>query len=121
MLTVSNSPTLSGNTGKTDAKGYDVYRLKAIHELLTNKEGGTKLSTEEDCRMAMVLIALLAGGDYVPEGLDQFGQLGHTSQNQKLTCRTDYRVCFGSCGLLGDSQAIYYRPREVPHRNESYL
>lgn len=71
---VSNSPTLTGNAGKTDGKQYDVYRIKSIHEMMTSKEGGTSLVSEEDCRMAMVFIALLAGGDYVPEGLEQFGR-----------------------------------------------
>jgi Holliday junction resolvase YEN1 len=38
----------------------------------TEKEG-TALSNDEDCRMAMVLVAMLSGGDYAPEGLTQFG------------------------------------------------
>lgn len=39
---------------------------------MTSKEG-TALTTEDECRLAMVFIALLAGGDYVPEGLNHFG------------------------------------------------
>ncbi|EIW69500.1 hypothetical protein TREMEDRAFT_39085 [Tremella mesenterica DSM 1558] len=80
-LTYSNSPTLSGaqastitknNPLKGDLRPYEVYRSEAIKQLWTDKEG-TALKTEEDCRMAMVLIALLGGGDYAPEGLSGFG------------------------------------------------
>ncbi len=73
----SNSPTLSGARGttgpKSEVRSYDVYRASAVCELMTSKDG-TKLMTDEDCRLAMVLIALLAGGDYTPEGVDRFGK-----------------------------------------------
>lgn len=49
-----------------------MYTASAIHDLWTQKEGSA-LQTEEDCRMAMVLIALLGGGDYAPEGIAGFG------------------------------------------------
>ena len=49
-----------------------MYRSSTITETLTSKEESA-LQTEEDCRMAMVLVALLAGGDYIPEGLTAFG------------------------------------------------
>ncbi|WVW83277.1 hypothetical protein I302_105296 [Kwoniella bestiolae CBS 10118] len=71
----NNSPTLSGaqaNIARGDMRNYEVYRSSAIKDLWTKKEG-TALSTEEDCRMAMVLIALLGGGDYTPEGLPSIG------------------------------------------------
>lgn len=58
--------------GKGDLRSYDVYRSSAICEMMRSKDG-TKLVTEEDCRMAMILVALLAGGDYVPEGIETFG------------------------------------------------
>ncbi|WWC85333.1 uncharacterized protein L201_000196 [Kwoniella dendrophila CBS 6074] len=78
----NNSPTLSGaqasttrdNSAKGDMRNYEVYRSSAIKDLWTRKDG-TTLSTEEDCRMAMTLIALLGGGDYTPEGLPS---IGHT-------------------------------------------
>ena len=81
LLMTSNSPTLSGaqasstqsNSSKSDLRHYEVYRSSAIHQLWTAKEG-SQLATHEDCRMAMVLIALLGGGDYAPEGLSQFGE-----------------------------------------------
>jgi Holliday junction resolvase YEN1 len=41
-------------------------------DILGAKEGSA-LRSEEDCRMAMVLIALLGGGDYAPEGIANFG------------------------------------------------
>jgi len=50
-----------------------MYRSSAIVKQWTDKEG-TSLRTEEDCRMAMVWIALLGGGDYAPEGLTGFGE-----------------------------------------------
>jgi len=34
---------------------------------------GSSLKTEEDCRHAMVLIALLSGGDYITEGIAGLG------------------------------------------------
>ncbi|ORY25720.1 hypothetical protein BCR39DRAFT_543072 [Naematelia encephala] len=69
----NNSPTLSGAQGSILAKGvYEVFRSSAIRDQWSKKEG-TKLVTEEDCRMAMILIAMLAGGDYAPEGLEGFG------------------------------------------------
>jgi Holliday junction resolvase YEN1 len=77
----SNSPTLSGaqassvqnNGAKSDGRHYEMYRSDAILDMWTEREG-TELKTEEDCRMAMVLIALLGGGDYAPEGLLTFGE-----------------------------------------------
>ncbi|WWC69616.1 uncharacterized protein I206_103559 [Kwoniella pini CBS 10737] len=76
----NNSPTLSGaqastsgtNSSRGDMRTYEIYRSSAIRDLWTKKEG-TTLSTEEDCRMAMVFIALLGGGDYTPEGLPSIG------------------------------------------------
>lgn len=50
-----------------------MYRSSAIVKQWTDREG-TNLETEEDCRMAMVWIALLGGGDYAPEGLTGFGK-----------------------------------------------
>jgi hypothetical protein len=78
----SNSPTLSGaqasstqgNSAKSDLRHYEMYRSSSIVKQWTEREG-TTLSTEEDCRMAMVWIALLGGGDYAPEGLAGFGKL----------------------------------------------
>lgn len=78
---ISNSPTLSGaqasstqsNSSKPDLRHYEMYRSSAIVKQWTDREG-TALKTEEDCRMAMVWIALLGGGDYAPEGLTGFGR-----------------------------------------------
>jgi Holliday junction resolvase YEN1 len=50
-----------------------MYRSSAIIKQWTDREN-TNLKTEEDCRMAMVWIALLGGGDYAPEGLTGFGE-----------------------------------------------
>ncbi|OCF44706.1 hypothetical protein I317_01395 [Kwoniella heveanensis CBS 569] len=76
----NNSPTLSGaqasttgtNSARGDMRHYEVYRSSAIRDMWLDKEG-TTLKSEEDCRMAMVLIALLSGGDYTPEGLPSIG------------------------------------------------
>lgn len=32
------------------------------------------LQTHEDCHLAMVLVALLAGGDYEPQGIAAIGE-----------------------------------------------
>lgn len=77
----SNSPTLSGaqasstqsNSSKPDLRHYEMYRSSSIVRQWTDRER-TSLKTEEDCRMAMVWIALLGGGDYAPEGLTGFGE-----------------------------------------------
>lgn len=77
----SNSPTLSGaqasstqaNSSRSDLRHYEIFRSSVIRDLWAAKEG-TKLSTEEDCRMAMILVALMAGGDYAQEGLESFGK-----------------------------------------------
>nr|ODN99736.1 hypothetical protein L204_02169 [Cryptococcus depauperatus CBS 7855] len=75
------SPTLSGaqasnttqaNTSRSDQRQYEIYRSAAIRDLWTSKDGSA-LKSEEDCRMAMVLVALLSGGDYTPEGLFSIG------------------------------------------------
>jgi len=50
-----------------------MYRSSAIVKQWMDRQG-TSLKTEEDCRMAMVWIALLGGGDYAPEGLTGFGE-----------------------------------------------
>ncbi|WWD15780.1 hypothetical protein CI109_100204 [Kwoniella shandongensis] len=76
----NNSPTLSGaqastnaaNSSRGDMRQYEIYRSSAIRDKWASEEG-TKLLTEEDCRMAMVLVALLGGGDYTPEGLPSIG------------------------------------------------
>ena len=79
ILIDSNSATLSGtkasqhvSTTKGDMKTYEVFRSDAICAAWTSEEG-TALRTEEHCHLAMVWIALLAGGDYVPEGIETFG------------------------------------------------
>ncbi|KAK8869946.1 hypothetical protein IAR55_000514 [Kwoniella newhampshirensis] len=79
-LVRNNSPTLSGaqasttqaNSSRADMRHYEIYRSSAIREKWAERQG-TKLVTEEDCRMAMVLVALLGGGDYTPEGLPSIG------------------------------------------------
>lgn len=50
-----------------------MYRIGDIVGEWTQEESALK--TEEDCRRAMVLIALLGGGDYVPEGVGRMGKL----------------------------------------------
>ena len=71
----SKSPTLSG-ASKTQDKSlgdYEVFRSSAVLDRW-RREDGSKLATEEDCRMAMVLIALMSGGDYAPEGFETIGE-----------------------------------------------
>ncbi|KAK4689962.1 holliday junction resolvase GEN1/YEN1, partial [Tremellales sp. Uapishka_1] len=75
----NNSPTLSGaqasstrNPSASTHRQYEVYRSADIQAAWAAKEG-SKLQSEEECRMAMVFIALLGGGDYAPEGLPGFG------------------------------------------------
>ncbi|ORX39699.1 hypothetical protein BD324DRAFT_586717 [Kockovaella imperatae] len=75
----NNSPTLSGSHASTqntssraDSRQYEMYRLEAIRDEWAAREG-TMLRTEEDCRLAMILVALLAGGDYAPEGVSSIG------------------------------------------------
>ncbi|KAL1411207.1 hypothetical protein Q8F55_002158 [Vanrija albida] len=70
----NNSPTLSGtrsNATQVDQRHYEMFTASDILKHLD--ADGSALSTEEDLRRAMVLIALLGGGDYVPEGVFQFG------------------------------------------------
>lgn len=71
----SNSPTLSGatggNTGATELRYYDMFRACDIRDAWASE--GSSLKTEEDCCHAMVMIALLSGGDYVPEGIAGIG------------------------------------------------
>lgn len=95
-LMYSNSPTLSGASAST-SKGdrtYDVYRASAIRDLLASQEG-SKLVTEDDCRLAMVLIAVLAGGDYVPEGIETFGEY-YKGANPDADGRSDDSMWLGA-------------------------
>lgn len=77
----SNSPTLTGSVGtstqsnssRTDQRPFEVYHSTAIRDLFAEKED-TELVTEEDCRMALVFIALLRGGDYSPSGFEGIGK-----------------------------------------------
>jgi hypothetical protein len=69
-----------------------MYRSSAIVKQWTDKEG-TNLKTEEDCRMAMVWIALLGGGDYAPEGLTGFGKFSNLKwiwESQNTVCMRVY-------------------------------
>jgi Holliday junction resolvase YEN1 len=68
-----------------------MYRSSAIVKQWTDKDG-TSLKTEEDCRMAMVWIALLGGGDYAPEGLTGFGKLTTKRNLFKLINRSDHHL-----------------------------
>ncbi|KAI9638525.1 uncharacterized protein MKK02DRAFT_11172, partial [Dioszegia hungarica] len=72
----SNSANLSGTshtaTSKGDMKTYEIYRSSDIASAWGDKQGSA-LQSEEDCRIAMIFVAMLAGGDYVPQGLDAFG------------------------------------------------
>lgn len=94
LIIISNSPTLSGaqassvqaNSSRSDHRNYEVFRSSAIRDLWASKED-TKLVTEEDCRMAMILVALLAGGDYVPEGVGEFGELLDFASSWSLITR----------------------------------
>ncbi|WVQ78209.1 hypothetical protein IAT38_000292 [Cryptococcus sp. DSM 104549] len=61
------SAITQGNTGRSDARAYEMYTSSAIRDLWVQQEG-TELKTSEECRLAMVLVALLSGGDYTPEG-----------------------------------------------------
>ena len=54
-----------------------MFRVSDILSDWSSEESAVK--TEEDCRMAMVLIALLRGGDYAPEGVSNIGK--HLSSN----------------------------------------
>lgn len=74
----SNSPTLSGttqgNNTRVEGRHYEMYRSADIHQTWSAHEMAqtSSLGTEEDCRNAMVLVALLSGGDYDP-GVDRLG------------------------------------------------
>ena len=68
-----------------------MYRSSAIVKQWTDKEG-TYLKIEEDCRMAMVWIALLGGGDYAPEGLTGFGKLTTKCNLFQLINRSDHHL-----------------------------
>lgn len=59
-----------------------MYRIGDICATWASEE--SELKTIEDCRMAMVLIAILSGGDYAPEGASRMGLLqdGETANNQ---------------------------------------
>jgi Holliday junction resolvase YEN1 len=50
-----------------------MYRISDIVAEWTRDESALK--SEDDCRRAMVLVALLGGGDYVPEGVGRMGEL----------------------------------------------
>jgi Holliday junction resolvase YEN1 len=54
-------------------KTYEIYRSSDIASAWGDKQGSA-LQSEEDCRIAMIFVAMLAGGDYVPQGLDAFGE-----------------------------------------------
>lgn len=85
QLTLSNSPTLSGaqasstqhNSAKSELRHYEMYRISDIVSEWTREESALK--NEDDCQRAMVLIALLGGGDYVPEGVGRMGELNSRS------------------------------------------
>jgi Holliday junction resolvase YEN1 len=49
-----------------------MYSLSDIRDAWS--QDGSALKTEEDCRSAMVLVGLLSGGDYVPEGIAGLGE-----------------------------------------------
>ncbi|ODO03480.1 hypothetical protein L198_02327 [Cryptococcus wingfieldii CBS 7118] len=66
------SKTNQGNASSSHQRQYEVYTSSAIKHMWSAKEG-TQLKTEEDCRLAMVLVALLSGGDYTPEGTFSIG------------------------------------------------
>lgn len=74
-----------------------MYRSSAIVKQWTDREG-TSLKTEEDCRMAMVWIALLGGGDYAPEGLTGFGKLAYLLNLSRLINRSYHHLCSGKRG-----------------------
>ncbi|GMK55980.1 hypothetical protein CspeluHIS016_0210360 [Cutaneotrichosporon spelunceum] len=75
----NNSPTLSGtqasstqnNSSRSDQRHYEMYHISDIVAEWSRNESA--LETEDDCQLAMVLVALLAGGDYVPEGVEGMG------------------------------------------------
>ncbi|CAK9781890.1 unnamed protein product [Cutaneotrichosporon oleaginosum] len=79
----NNSPTLSGaqapvtqsSSSRTDMRHYEMYRLSDIVAEWTRVPSA--LQNEDDCRRAMVLIALLSGGDYVPEGVGRVAKAGY--------------------------------------------
>jgi Holliday junction resolvase YEN1 len=60
------------SSSKGDLKTYELFRSKDIQAIFSSVED-TALKTEADCRMAMIFVALLAGGDYVPEGIQGIG------------------------------------------------
>ncbi|WVQ71489.1 hypothetical protein IAR50_001027 [Cryptococcus sp. DSM 104548] len=66
------SKTNQGNASSSHQRQYEIYTSSAIKHMWSAKEG-THLKTEEDCRLAMVLVALLSGGDYTPEGTFSIG------------------------------------------------
>ncbi|BEJ15554.1 hypothetical protein CspHIS471_0501590 [Cutaneotrichosporon sp. HIS471] len=75
----NNSPTLSGaqasstqnTSSRSDQRHYEMYRISDIVAEWTRDESALK--NADDCQRAMVLVALLGGGDYVPEGVGRMG------------------------------------------------
>lgn len=52
---------------------------------LTSEE--STLASEQDCHLAMVLLALLSGGDYQPQGIANMGEL-----RELVYALTDFRA-----------------------------
>ena len=79
------------------------------------------LLTEEDCRMAMVLIALLGGGDYAPEGLAGFGMYPVVVDLTRLiSYRTHDHLWSRSRWPIGFLEAIQYRSSCIRRRTLSH-
>lgn len=56
---------------KGDRLQYEVYRSANVAAAWARDD--SMLETEEDCRLAMILIGLLSGGDYAPDGVARIG------------------------------------------------
>ena len=123
---ISNSAGLSGTKAlaKDDSDGsvpgeYQVFRSATLREHWSAKEG-TRIATEEDCRMAMVLLALLAGGDYAPEGLVRCGKFDFVFQSLFVTnTRLYHRSGFGPRWTRQRVEAVEDRPGRLRSRNKT--
>ena len=115
----SNSATLSGTKAsahvsatKGDLKTYKIFRSDAICAAWA-AEDGTTLQDEEECRLAMVWIALLAGGDYVPEGIETFGRWNHSSDPAIGLC-PGHKIAYGLAKAgLSTELSLFRRDRKA--------
>lgn len=65
--------TNQGSSKDVHSREYVLYHVDDVTKQWTADD--SELRNESDCQMAMVLVALLAGGDYRPQGVASIGRL----------------------------------------------